>query len=52
MHVPRVPHWRAVKRIFQYLRHTMHFGLFFARSSSSVLAAYFDAEWPGCPDDR
>ncbi|KAB1220708.1 hypothetical protein CJ030_MR3G002919 [Morella rubra] len=52
MHAPCVPHWQAVKRILRYLRHTVHFGLFFARSFASILATYSDADWAGCLDDR
>ncbi|KAB1212300.1 Retrovirus-related Pol polyprotein from transposon TNT 1-94 [Morella rubra] len=52
MHSLRVPHWQAVKRILRYLCHTIDYGLHFARSSTRVLAAYFDADWAGCLDDR
>ncbi|KAB1222289.1 hypothetical protein CJ030_MR2G016170 [Morella rubra] len=41
MHLPRVPHWQVVKRILRYLHHIVDF-----------LAAYFDADRAGCPDDR
>lgn len=52
MHSSRVPHWQAVKRILRYLRYTSDFGLRFARSSSSGLAAFSAAYWAGCPDDQ
>lgn len=31
IHLPKNPHWQAVKRIFRYLRHTISFGLQFSK---------------------
>jgi hypothetical protein len=52
MHQPLQPHWQAVKRILQYLKHTLSHGLLISRTSSLQLQAYSDADWAGCPDDR
>lgn len=52
MHLPRVPHWQVVKRILRYLHHIVDFGLQITKSAHSVLAANFDADRAGCPDDR
>ena len=52
MHRPTNIHWQAVKRILRYLKHTISHGLLFTKSTSSLLEAYFDADWAGCPDDR
>jgi hypothetical protein len=52
MHQPLQPHWQAVKRILQYLKHMLSHGLLISRTSSLQLQAYSDADWAGCPDDR
>ena len=52
MHRPTNIHWQAVKRILRYLKHTISHGLLFTKSTSSLLEAYSDADWAGCPDDR
>ncbi|KAF5465898.1 hypothetical protein F2P56_015863 [Juglans regia] len=52
MHNPRLPHWKAVKHILRYLKHTCHFGLHFSASFTFTLSAFSDADWAGCPDDR
>jgi hypothetical protein len=52
MHRPLKPHWQAVKRILRYLKHTPPHGLLLHRTSSTTLAAYSDADWAGCSDDR
>jgi histone deacetylase 1/2 len=52
LHAPRDSNMTAVKRILCYLRHTTQFGLHFRSSPSTVLAAFSDAHWASCPDDR
>uniref|UniRef100_A0A2N9HD82 Reverse transcriptase Ty1/copia-type domain-containing protein n=1 Tax=Fagus sylvatica TaxID=28930 RepID=A0A2N9HD82_FAGSY len=42
----------AVKRILRYLKHTISHGLLLRRQSSSLLHAFSDSDWAGCPDDR
>jgi histone deacetylase 1/2 len=42
----------AVKRILRYLCHIVKFGLHFRSDPSTVLAAFSDADWAGCPDDQ
>lgn len=51
MHDPREPHLSALKRILRYVRGTLHYGLQFDSSTSS-LVAYSDADWAGCPTTR
>lgn len=51
MHNPRSTHWAAVKRVRQYLKGTIDFGLYYIPSSIS-LNAFFDLDWAGNPDDR
>ncbi|XP_060190337.1 uncharacterized mitochondrial protein AtMg00810-like [Lycium barbarum] len=53
LHAPRTTHMHCVKRIFRYLQGTPTYGLFLrASSSNSVVTAYSDADWAGCPDTR
>jgi hypothetical protein len=52
MHAPRDLHWTAVKRILRYLKLTISHGLLLRPYKSFRLAAFSDADWAGCPDDR
>jgi hypothetical protein len=50
LHAPM--HLTAVKRIFRYLKHTISLGLRLVNSGSTLVSAFADADWAGCPDDR
>jgi hypothetical protein len=52
MHLPKDPHWQAVKRILRYLKHTVSYGLHFKSLSDHSLHAYSDADWAADKDDR
>ncbi|GKD01981.1 ribonuclease H-like domain-containing protein [Tanacetum coccineum] len=52
MHYPREPHFLALKRILQYVRGTLDYGLWLFSSSTIDLVAYSDADWAGCPTTR
>lgn len=52
MHCPTEDHWSTIKRILRYLKHTINHGIFISRHSPMGLAAYSDADWAGCIDDR
>jgi histone deacetylase 1/2 len=52
LHAPRTSHWSAVKRILRYVCFTASYGLLLQPAVSSVLSAFSDADWAGCPDDR
>jgi hypothetical protein len=52
LHAPTTVYWTSVKRILRYLRGTTSLGLRLSRSSSTVISAFSDADWAGCPDDR
>jgi histone deacetylase 1/2 len=52
LHAPTTVHWTAVKRILRYVQGTIHTGLTFQKSSSTLLSAFSDADWAGCLDDR
>jgi hypothetical protein len=44
MHNPQLSHWQATKRLLQYLKQTIQFGLKIQRSSSHILQVFFDAD--------
>ncbi|GKA27936.1 ribonuclease H-like domain-containing protein [Tanacetum coccineum] len=46
------PHFSALKRILRYVRGTLDYGLQLFSSSTTVLVAYSDADWAGCPTTR
>jgi hypothetical protein len=52
LHAPTTVHWKAVKRILRYVKDTAGIGITFQPSSSTLLSAFSDADWAGCPDDR
>ncbi|XP_021725051.1 uncharacterized protein LOC110692353 [Chenopodium quinoa] len=53
MHAPRTTHLHALKRIFRYLRGTSEYGLFLhSTGSPTIVIAYLDTDWAGCPDGR
>ncbi|GJY91915.1 hypothetical protein Tco_0507697 [Tanacetum coccineum] len=45
-------HLNAVKRIFRYLKGTVHRGLWYPKDSSFALTAFADADHAGCQDTR
>nr|GEZ10985.1 uncharacterized mitochondrial protein AtMg00810-like [Tanacetum cinerariifolium] len=49
---PTEKHVHVVKRIFRYLRGTVHRGLWYLKDSSVSLAAFADADHAGCQDTR
>nr|GEU31579.1 retrovirus-related Pol polyprotein from transposon TNT 1-94 [Tanacetum cinerariifolium] len=49
---PTKKHVRAVKRIFRYLRGTVHRGLCYPKDSFVALTAFADADHAGCQDTR
>lgn len=52
LQAPTEDHWTAVKRILRYLKETSKLGLRLYKSNSTLLSAFTDADWAGCPDDR
>ena len=44
---PTTQHWTAVKRIFRYLRGTIHLGLLYKGSDSTEVVGYSNADWGG-----
>ncbi|GJU80927.1 retrovirus-related pol polyprotein from transposon TNT 1-94 [Tanacetum coccineum] len=49
---PTEKHLNAVKRIFQYIKGTVHRGLWYPKDSSIALTAFADADHAGCQDTR
>ncbi|GJT79072.1 retrovirus-related pol polyprotein from transposon TNT 1-94 [Tanacetum coccineum] len=47
---PTEKHLNAVKRIFRYLKGTVHRGLWYPKDSSFALTAFADADHAGCQD--
>nr|GFB70209.1 uncharacterized mitochondrial protein AtMg00810-like [Tanacetum cinerariifolium] len=47
---PTEKHVHAVKRIFRYLRGTVHRGLWYSKDSSVALTAFADADHTSCQD--
>jgi hypothetical protein len=52
LHSPTTDHWMAVKRILQFLKHSLGYGLHIQSPPSSMLSAFSDVDWVGCMDDR
>src|SRR5438034_2119181 len=48
---PKECHLVAVKRIFRYLIHTLHLGLWYPKCSSFDLVGYSDVDYVGCKVD-
>ncbi|GJR74491.1 retrovirus-related pol polyprotein from transposon TNT 1-94 [Tanacetum coccineum] len=49
---PTEKHLHAVKRIFRYLKGTIHLGLWYSKDTGISLTAYSDADHAGCQDTR
>nr|GEU70347.1 uncharacterized mitochondrial protein AtMg00810-like [Tanacetum cinerariifolium] len=49
---PIEKHVHTIKRIFRYLRGTIHRGLWYSKDSSVALTAFADADHAGCQDTR
>nr|GEV91207.1 hypothetical protein [Tanacetum cinerariifolium] len=49
---PTEKHLKEVKRIFRYLRGTVHMGLWYPKGSRFELTAFSDADHAGCVDTR
>eukprot|EP01018_Ginkgo_biloba_P023866 Gb_15786 [translate_table: standard] len=45
-------HWKAAKRVIQYLKGTIDFGIEYTNHLNVELTGYSDSDWAGNPDDR
>jgi hypothetical protein len=48
---PKTSHLLAVKRIFQYLKGTTKYGLWYPTGNQLYLYSFTDVDWVGCVDD-
>nr|GFC79090.1 retrovirus-related Pol polyprotein from transposon TNT 1-94 [Tanacetum cinerariifolium] len=49
---PTEKHLTAVKRIFRYLKYTIHMGLWYPKDTGFELTAFLDSDHAGCLDSR
>nr|GEV00241.1 uncharacterized mitochondrial protein AtMg00810-like [Tanacetum cinerariifolium] len=49
---PTKYHFEALKRVFQYLRGTINWGLWYLKDTAMALTAYADADHASCQDTR
>ncbi|GKC85502.1 retrovirus-related pol polyprotein from transposon TNT 1-94 [Tanacetum coccineum] len=49
---PTKKHLEAIKRVFWYLKGTIHMGLWYLKDNTMSLTAYADADHAGCQDSR
>nr|GEU52530.1 retrovirus-related Pol polyprotein from transposon TNT 1-94 [Tanacetum cinerariifolium] len=49
---PTEKHLTAVKRIFRYLKHTIHMGLWYPKDTGFELTSFLDSDHAGCLDSR
>ena len=49
---PSINHWKAVKRIFRYLKGTINYELTYIKQNDIKLEGFADADWAGDIDSR
>nr|GFB76587.1 uncharacterized mitochondrial protein AtMg00810-like [Tanacetum cinerariifolium] len=49
---PTEKHLTTVKRIFRYLKDTIHMGLWYSKDTGFELTAFLDSDHAGCLDSR
>lgn len=49
---PKEIHWKALKRIFRYLRGTKDLGITYGNTSKFEVLGYSDSDWAGCSESR
>ena len=52
MQTPHESHWKAAKRILQYIQGTIQFGIHYSIGGKSLLVGFTDLDWAGDPNDR
>ena len=48
LQTPRVPHYEAALHVLNYLKGTLHRGLFYPKENNMQVTAYCDADWGNC----
>ena len=49
---PHESHWKATKRILQYIRGTIQFGIHYSIGGEPLLVGFTNSDWASDPDDR
>ncbi|XP_019151972.1 PREDICTED: uncharacterized protein LOC109148690 [Ipomoea nil] len=52
MHSPSNEHWGLLKRVLQYIKGTITYGLRLSASALSTIHGFSDSDWAGCPINR
>ncbi len=52
MQTPRKPHLDAVRCILRYIKHTLHYGIFYEAKSELQVHGYMDVDWADNVSDR
>jgi hypothetical protein len=52
MQTPHERQWKATKRILQYVRGTVQFGIHYSSGETPLLVGFTNSDWAGNPDDR
>ena len=52
IHSPSQTHWAVIKRLFRYLKHTLHHGLLLHRQSPLIIHGFSDFDWAINLDDH
>ncbi len=52
MQTPRKPHLDAMKHILRYLKHTLHYGIFYKAKNQLQVHGYMDVDWASNVSDR
>ena len=52
MQTPHESHWKAEKRILQYIRGTIQFGIHYSIGGEPLLVGFIDSDWAGDLDDQ
>lgn len=48
----KMPHWKAIKRIFRYLKQCINFKLVYSKTNLDKIIGYSDADWGSNIDNR
>ena len=49
---PLLCHWKAVKRLFRYIKGTQDYDLTFSHQSALHIVGFADSDWAGCRETR
>ena len=52
MQTPHESYWKAAKKILQYIRGTIQFGIHYITGGNPLLVGFTDSDWASDPDDQ